>query len=402
LVDASVESPEAGAILNESGVVSSSPDANAASDTIATDADGSVLGSDASDAADIVTDFATFWADLIKARIARARECYRYLSPVDEREIASRGAAAGDQRARALAAGRVRFDPDKAANCLRRLRASCDDLLATTEIFIYKDPIDWCPAALVGQVAGGAYCGERGECADPNHECYPADGTCQSICGNFMRRHFVAEGEACGGNLECAWPTVCGTTPSDTMRKCRQIPIGAPCFRYGDCPDGVYCLPQQDSTNGKCGVGVGPHASCLNAVCAGDLTCVTHDAQGTVATCEPGRCPITACNDGYVCSAGLVCVPALDENAPCGPGLCKYGLECVSAVAGGDGGQFCQRIDRREGESCVDPLNCVAGTFCSATSRTCVKLRDLGQSCNTGSECANQPSCVNGLCATCP
>ncbi|MFO0547085.1 MAG: hypothetical protein U0271_01790 [Polyangiaceae bacterium] len=171
-----------------------------------------------------------------------------------------------------------------------------------------------CAAAITGAPDGHCVSLSGG---DPQDEC-PLDdcggtgvcsvGACETQAGGC--------GSYCGGSLPCYSPAYC-----DVTRTCvHQQPLGGPCLNDREC------------MSGACG-GVCVAASCRNGVQDNDeiavdcgpsclKSCMEGQPCSSVADCRLSA--TKACENG-VCTGCPTRPDFVNDMAPCGGGLCRYG-----------------------------------------------------------------------------
>lgn len=245
----------------------------------------------------------------------------------------------------AVAAGRVVFDGEAAADCLLETRERlCDELVLRP-----RDPV--CDRVFEGQQEEGENCLPN-ECVEGQH-CVGVAGECYGVCE----------------------------------------PSTSPC---GVCSDGEWC----DSGSGTCEELRTEGEACpFNGACVEGLLC---DAPSMgLGTCVvPGsRAEGESCFDTPACDAGLVCdttenrcVPyfIVSEGMACGDlpvmQLCEPQLVCYEPP--GETVGTCEP-PRLEGETCTDTVaECGAGLYCDRTgTEQCTALEPFGSSCLNGREC---------------
>lgn len=276
------------------------------------------------------------------------------------------------QLAAGVAAGKIKYDGAKAADCLAEIAArSCDALAQRTS--------EACDLAAEGSVAAGESCD------------YDFD---------------------CVGSLYCKFDSACPGKCSE-----RQ-PAGAGCKRDDDCQDGLVCggatqaCVKPGAVGDACGGGVAPE-------CAPTLTC----AGASAATQTAGKCkafsdvfsggPGSACSfkELNLCTADQSCVfegtpptngacaKKVASGAACKrasiPSACPAGEYCDGGAASADG--TCKALPGA-GEPCATELGdqvCAPYTRCDAG--TCVALQNNGGPCKSDQACYSE-TCVGGVC----
>lgn len=285
-----------------------------------------------------------------------------------------------------LAAGRLRFDGDKAEACLRRFRdGACGQESEECEVLTGQQgdgapchiteecgPTSYCHGASVPECTPGRCTprpglgeklpqdGQNGWCAPG---LWPVEGICQPL---------VAEGGACGearcdSGLICSW--------NGASLACRRYSAEGE-----SCGEGAgWCLSHLLCESGSChrrhGVGEActPRSASSGGLfyesgCQLDLFC---DAEpgASAGTCQVRR------------ELGEACRLASNE--------CGSHLACAQQSSGTLG--TCQRLGG-VGEKC-DP-GCTFGLYCDLASETCQARHKLGEACQENTLLG---SCIQGL-----
>jgi len=245
----------------------------------------------------------------------------------------------------AVAAGRVTFDGEAAAECLQETRERLCDELALRP----RDPA--CDRVFEGLREEGESC--------LSDEC--------------------VEGQGCAGVAGECYGTCAPSAPS-------------PC---GACSDGQWC----DSTSGTCQEPRTAGEACpFRTACAEGLFC---DAPSSgLGTClVPGsRAQGESCFDTPACDAGLLCdsstercVPyfVVSEGMACGDlpvaQACAPHLICYEPP--GEDVGTCEP-PRLEGETCADTIaDCGVGLYCDGTTDECAPVEPFGSACTNSREC---------------
>jgi hypothetical protein len=334
-----------------------------------------------------------------------------YVTPADCRPATVLGLETllGEARA-AATVGNVTLDPARATACLHTFDgASCSSPAFP------QDP--WmrfagCPDPFVGQVAAGAPCRLRDECA-PGARCVPSGQPYDTI---FER---TPEGLT-------ALPTI--QYAMDVFGSCIPYVVeGDQCRTTNDCAPGLYCRPDSFVCARPAAVG----EVCLSASPLGvpAITRPCDDARGSVIcdggvcgrlpragepcngdglrpACDPDSSLALACVGSAFNGTGI-CEPLGQTGAICGgDGLaaCGPALACVGADGSTQFGA-CGRPPAL-GEPCAFPAFCGPGTVCDADTATCTRTKAQrdGTSCSTGADCASL-TCVErapgvGMCGT--
>lgn len=361
---------------------------------------------------------AEFEAQAVPLRCARELRCGTLAASQHERCLRDgnvrRDASLGVDRG--LQAGRYRFDPARAAACLRLLAtASCQPDHATAIPGCLSGPV---PSDLLPAVPPGGACERWDEC----------------VSGH------------CTGELGC--PGTC---------KAHQGQLGGPCGSDTLCADGLYCDDDRCRTRGDVGAACSGHwqACAPGLVCQGFVAAIDDDHYRTVArpgTCERPRgvgepcrrvslgddcdadlfcdfaaarptchkrlsegteCPwLDACADGLVCEgivlaahaagngSGMralqhpgVCRPFGDHGSACDPSadttVCPFSTRCTTA-------RTCARRGG-DGDACGDSLDCLPYHWCDPKRRTCIAQGRPGDTCRPGGTDLDGP-CFLGTC----
>jgi hypothetical protein len=259
--------------------------------------------------------------------------------------------------AKAIALGRIRFDPEAAARCIATRFPAGTCVVGNAD---WENPS--CARVVRGNIPDGARCFDSLECA-PTSFC---DGGCPGVCRPARRaQETVALDEACAPGL---YP---GSFNADGTRRCEApIPGGASCA----LPNGRSCHP--------------------------DYFC---DSAGSEA-CVPRRLPGEPCNGDWECTMfficrGGVCAPhaSAGETCPDSP-TCQEGLYCTDDTAG-----VCRRM-LGSGEGCGDrPDVCAEGCYCDGWwtgAGVCRPRRRIHEPCHHHEDCESRLACVNGTCVT--
>lgn len=255
-----------------------------------------------------------------------------------ERRLAAAIDAPGGaySRSAAVAAGRLRFDGESAAACLRHIeRGRCGLDGGNRNEFVA------CQRVFRPLVENGA-CQSGGEC-----------------------RSLVCEGS---GQGRSGCPGVCAAST-----RCNYLTCGNEEF----CdPQTQQCMPRRGS-GGRC------DTPAAHDFCQPGLVCIDN-------TCRPPNPAGAACLGQEQCAAGLFCDPATlqcrerlaDGGACATQAFCRDGLVCIATSTTPDSG-VCKTV--LDFPSACDPAlstgACPIHAYCDPTSRTCVERTQTGGSC---------------------
>jgi hypothetical protein len=166
-------------------------------------------------------------------------------------------------------------------------------------------------------------------------------------------------------------PSVCATVTTGLSA------TGASCAIGAECASGYCAIPGGSSTcpTGMCADLPAAGQPCPDFVCAAGARCDSTDLMCRAFVQQGG-----ACNAGYgECASDLDCVPNAGFS---GPGTCQPMIADGAACTPSGGTSY--------------PIGCVElGDFCSADSKTCIRRRTAGESCNP-----NDLGCANALVCT--
>jgi len=255
----------------------------------------------------------------------------------------------------AVEAGKVKYDPQKARECLSGLGASCERGAATTSS-------EACDQTFTGTVAGGGQCAIDEECV--SRQCdVPAcpDACCQGTCTGDAPTPRPHAGESCATNSQCV-DSYCDI---DTTTCTAYKPIGEAC-----------------TSTTQCGLAV-----CANQICTA--------RPGPGEACTPGSA--SSCSlVGYTCSAtSQTCVAYGLGGDPC-----TSNAECSPIYTCGAAGT-CQ-LRPRLGEACDANNGCIDRSYCDEATLKCTAPKADGATCTSDRECQNDCDPNTGTCATEP
>jgi hypothetical protein len=232
------------------------------------------------------------------------------------------------------------------------------------------------PAEAFCDFGGGRVCTPLRDAGAP---CDTATQCRDQACGvtDAGRRCGFAEGSVCN-TQDCGPDAFCDGLFITGFGTCtRKRALGEACrgADFFQCADGMTCLDgvcarvgQSDRTAGQ---------ECRTASdCASPLRCVGNGAP-------------------------LRCMEPLDAGAPCEPRACATGFFCGCADPGctartcmrlRDVGETCDLIS--DLDPCFDQLTCVP----AGARMLCVPRRQVGESCSNPFQCVTPALCVRGLC----
>lgn len=328
-------------------------------------------------------------------------------------------------------AGKLKYDPQQAAECLALAAATCD------EIDLVDGP-PACQAVFTGSLANGKPCKYNVECA--SHYCPDVDG-----CGTVCKKR-IPKGSACADDDKCESGSVCfgglcvADTPKGPGAACGEVkcakglycsdkgkctPLnkkGQPCDLAGSCESGLQCLLAGDA--GQCqplpkqSEPCSPSIFSDNSVlCAAGLTCFNDG--GEAGTCEPQAALGAPCTNSSNCGGWDVhCVGAAGsktcqllsgKGGACQPGDLAVGEwgGCLAPYTCNKG--TCTDLPKA-GEACADDIlaACAPDLMCDFFKNVCVPMPTLGEVCygvcQAGFDCALDPDGIQGVCVkgACP
>jgi hypothetical protein len=237
----------------------------------------------------------------------------------------------------AVTAGRLRFNGESAAACLRHLEGGRCDLDG----------------------------GNRNEAL-----------ACQRVF-----RPLVEDGGACQGSLECR-SSVCEGSGQGRLG-CPGVCAASTGCNYLNCSNDESCAPQTPQCVPRRGNGERCDTPFSHDICQPGLVCID-------STCRPPNPAGAACLGSEQCGAGLYCDRATSQcrerqaegSACANDDSCRDGLLCAISSTTPDSG-VCKRV--LDFPSACDPAlstgACPSHAYCDPTSRTCVERTPTGGSC---------------------
>lgn len=312
--------------------------------------------------------------------------------------VAAADAADFAKLAALVAAGKLTFDGQAAAQCLALAAESCSNFE-----LVEGPPV--CTKVFVGKSTSGAACGYNVECA--SDYCY----TPTSCAGTCKKR--VLLGASCSDKDMCEAGAVCsgGVCVANLLKG-----AGAACNPL-KCKEGLYCANTEKCTSlvklgGSCDI-VGacePGAQCIDNGAGG--VCKPMPQNGEACVPDSLSDVSTQCATGLVCfndgSPVGICAPKVAIGGACvNSSHCGgWDVHCIGPAGqktcqllSGKGGP-CQTGDLTQGEwgGCLDPYTCGKGV--------CIDPPGLGQTCADDilKDCSDQLMCnyITSVCEALP
>lgn len=275
-----------------------------------------------------------------------------------------------DYLVEAVAAGRIEYDREAAADCFDAIRER--DCVNTDP---GEEPA--CKAALRGRMGRNGPCMLSAECAEGGVCGF--DPSCSEQCcvgACRVRADPLELGEACGGSIECAEGGYCGFDPGGAQVCLARVKVG------GDCSIGQTCAEGSD---------------CDGAVCRATTVAKEGERCDGRAICEPSAYCVFEGGETPVCRIP----PQL--GAPCDPqgiGCARFDTVCDEAS------RLCVLLPV-PGAGCPD-YRCANYATCQNLipdePPTCVALGTAGSSCGPqGDEggyidCLGDLECIDDTC----
>lgn len=299
-----------------------------------------------------------------------------------------------------IAAGRMRFDAERAEECVDLIRDSaCEKSL---DEFMQSDACK----VFVGQRKEGEGCQVNQDCDYPSFYCAKQDGP--PVCGAGTCKRSFGQGEEVPG-MNGADTCAPGLSPDEEYVCQPTSNEGETCQNDLRCAVGLYCDLKDEVCKrpGIIGVGCGPgereclpHLRCFEGSCRQlanvGMSCTVQTVFGTRSSdCKKDLfCDVGEEGTKGICkvrrSAGETC---FDYNE------CQTGLGCEQRA--GQENATCQ-APVGEGEKC-DGANCALGLGCHPTKLTCVRQGKEGEACDEtnviiSAVCQQGLQCVEGTC----
>ncbi|NVB80342.1 MAG: hypothetical protein HOV81_18255 [Kofleriaceae bacterium] len=259
----------------------------------------------------------------------------------------------------AVHAGKVVYNPDRAAECIGRFQTTCDVAQQNEERSL---PVA-CDEMFTGTIAEGGTCALDEECVSQNCDVPSCpDQCCMGACVGAAPPVRPHAGESCADNSSCIDSFCDGTTRICTA----YLADGAACERSENCDSG-FCL------SNVCSPRAAPGQACSMTAPCRDLgdTC-----SSTTMTCTPYGLT------GDACAADNDCAPIY--NCDAATSTCVLGA--------------------RLGDPCGVGNICIDRSYCEPTTMTCTARKPDGQACTASAQCQSG-RCDTGatnLCVTDP
>lgn len=353
----------------------------------------------------------------------------------------------------AIDAGRLVYDPLRAAECAALSVGGCDAIEAFA--FGVGDPqsgflrSDACVGVVVGAVQLGQPChADSQRYANECGEGFCSTNTCPGECTAYSEIDGPCDGTSskcdpaaayCNAQNECSpWPAlgeVCSAADCAPGLACRSdgdsgscvapVPVGDDCDAALDvCVEGALCYEgecvtevplgepcegdAQCSTSGYCNETCQARVA-LSGDCSGGQQCV----QGAV--CVEGACRLYGqdgedcpCDTGLWCDADNRCRPPFEQGADCTQpsddswqARCATPLVCVpSAFVQDEPTAYACQPPGGVGDFCVPQYlgTCQVPLFCNVGTLTCLEPAGEGGPCNFAFP---RDSCQAGLHCVC-
>lgn len=284
----------------------------------------------------------------------------------------------------AIAARRLIFHPDNAAECLDAVKHAPCDARQSADDFVRH-----CHGVVTPAVATGGACWGDDECvggrcvnpacggvctayAAPGGACVPTGGTPDVTCdpsvhfcaGNGTCEHRQQPGAACTADEQCIFDFVCAAGKCNDAPRVAQGNACAPDML--PCQDGLYCNES---------------GLCVPLAAAGQA-CARPNACQAGLFCLGGAC--TAWLDvGGACSAGTGgAASGCPSTQSCTAGAC-------APVAGAKLGPLAR---------CGGDADCADGLYCSTSGSYCFYAGGVNAVCQSDHECARDLQCLAGAC----
>jgi len=221
-------------------------------------------------------------------------------------------------------------------------------------------------------------------------------------------RHFFCEKSCGSGSLYCVASNPTSSSQNFGCRECLTSADcnGAPCNSQGIC--GLCSTSSDCKSNSRC-AGV----ECLDSLCVVNssllVDCTGNTASGkTICNKQTSECVQCATSADCTSSSTPYCLPSTYTCVQCQPSIdasCRSDNNCASV---------CDSLG-----SCINlgssPLQCPTGKSCNTATGVCAQCTGLycdsdsscGPTCNagqcvgSGTPCAGNTHCNNGVCSQC-
>lgn len=337
--------------------------------------------------------------------------CHRQLRCGEVRDEAACVRASQEMRARgvdflalhdgSIATGRMRFDAERAEECVDLIRDSAcekslDELLQTDACRVF-----------VGQRKEGEACQLNQDCDYPSFYCSRQDGGL--ACGAGTCKRPPGQGEVLFG-MNGADTCAPGLSPDEHYICQPTANEGEACKSDLSCAVGLYCDEEDEVCKrpGIIGVSCGPrereclpHLRCFEGSCRQlanvGMSCTLHRGWGLswVSDCKRDL----FCDAGEEGSQGICKVRRSAGEKCLDYSECQTGLSCDKRAGQEDA--TCQ-APVGEGEKC-DTAACAPGLGCNPETFTCVRRGKEGEACDEtnsilSATCQQGLWCVEGTC----
>ncbi len=247
--------------------------------------------------------------------------------------------------------GRMRLDHKQEKACLAQMSAMACNPKPGAPVTTPTMMLDACATVFTGITPVGHACEFAMECVKGAHCVFDQQTPTIGVCEPFQK-----EGEICNASTDCD-PTVDQIYCAEQDWKCHvRGKAGQPCA-YTLSPSGAAELPlllECDNTDGT--LYCDPTSSTCKQLPESGQPCLSPPPPGVSSSCDPNPALHLTCRTTGTSSAGTC------------QGLATSGQDCTSVA-------------------------CDTGLYCDGTTRTCLPLPTLGQSCSTSGQCATPYFC---------
>ena len=244
------------------------------------------------------------------------------------------------------------------------------------------------PCDALGRCAAGLLCVQASTPTETDGGTYDGiGGAPPSVTGVCLAPG--GAGAPCLENANCLSELYC-PSPSVTESQCApRLGAGSPCSAYEDsCQADLVCVPDAGGSNYVCTSKPGPGELCTSSQggaqpCRADCYCPTQPVACAPLPTSGQACPNGLCVSTAYCDptdSSAVCRDRVAENEACSAGAmqrlmpCSSGLQCKPAAA-----PTCREL-LPDGSPCMDSIQCLAGSYCSA-DRLCAPRLGAGGDC---------------------